>query len=66
MKDDQFKREKKMGQVLTHGATDAMITIQDNIKQMTVFTNKERQYDAHIQFQNETEQQIDQHTENMK
>ncbi|CAI2363159.1 unnamed protein product [Moneuplotes crassus] len=66
LKDDQFKREKKMGEVISHGVTDAMGTIQDNVKQMTVLSVKKKKYDAQIQFQAENESQIDQHTEDMK
>ncbi|CAI2363241.1 unnamed protein product [Moneuplotes crassus] len=66
LKDDQFKREKKMNEVMTVGVSDAMGVIQDNVKQMTVLVNKKRQYEAQIQFQTETETQIDEHTENIK
>lgn len=66
LQDDQFKREKKMGQVIQNGSTDAMKGIQEARKEMIVLLNKERQYSQKIVFLAETEGQVDEHTENIK
>lgn len=55
-----------MDQVINHGATDAMREIQECMKQLIVIDQKKKQYDAQIKFQEESEQQIDTHTDYIK
>ena len=55
-----------MNQVLDNGKTDAMKDIQEHLKDMIVYDKRERQYNIQMEFQKETEQQIDQRTEEVK
>lgn len=54
-----------MEKVIDHGITDAMKEIQEARKEMIVLSKKDRVYSQKLNFQAETEAQIDEHTENI-
>ena len=54
-----------MEQVIDHGITDAMKEIQEARKEMIVLSKKDRVYSQKLNFQAETEAQIDEHTKNI-
>ena len=58
-------RERKMDQVINNGQTDSMIVAQDCIKEIAVFSKKNRAYDNQLSVLKETELSVDQAIKSM-